>query len=89
MKLLTSCVLVASLLINTSLAANHAAIHAFKRVDKVKARLAQQNAERAANHPKPEVSTKQTVSPYLNAVSQKFVVNGAAIPEVDFDIGVW
>lgn len=36
------------------------------------------------NSPKPE---KHASSPFLNAKSRKFVVNGTAVPEIDFDIG--
>ena len=30
---------------------------------------------------------KRATSPFLNRASEKFVVNGTAIPDVDFDIG--
>lgn len=69
------------------LAYNHQAINAFKRVDKVKERLAQKNHERSLGKSEPEIRPRRS-SPFLNSNTTKFVVNGSAIPDVPFDIGV-
>lgn len=57
-------------------------------------------ALRAFNHPRPHAEERRAVphveqpsiekrakSRFLNKKSKKFVVNGTAIPEVDFDVG--
>lgn len=64
----------------------------FKKAEAVKQRFNEKRG--GANHPNlhktkhsPYKRQGSTTSPYLNAKSQKFVVDGTAIPEVPFDIG--
>ena len=65
------------------LAFNHAAINAFQRAERAKP-----FPEKRAPVPlERRESDKKRSSPFLNSVTEKFVVNGSAIPEVDFDIG--
>lgn len=70
------------------LAANHAAINAFKRPAEKRAEILKKHGR--ATHPtlpeKRPLDTRQS-SRFLNNATRKFVVNGAAIPEVDFDVG--
>lgn len=68
------------------LAANNRAIEAFKRPQQVRDRVLGQNGLNPVMPEKRSLDTRAT-SPYLNNVTQKFVVNGSAIPEVNFDIG--
>lgn len=67
---------------------NNAAINAFKRPEQRRAEILESmGAGRQPVLPaKRSLETRQN-SPYLNNVTEKFVVNGSAIPEVDFDIG--
>lgn len=75
-------------LATAALAANNAAINAFKRPIQRKAEILEKHG--LNRHPalpeKKSIAARQT-SPYLNSNTQKFVVNGSAIPEVNFDIG--
>ncbi|GAB7350706.1 hypothetical protein MBLNU459_g1263t1 [Dothideomycetes sp. NU459] len=64
-------------------AANNNAINAFKRSEK-KAPIIERLVEgQAFQHPR----LQKRASPYLNNVTEKFVVNGSAIPDVNFDVG--
>ena len=63
---------------------NRDAIHAFNRPDKFKHHHEKRSAPIPAAESQPLVKRQ---SRFLNAQSEKFVVNGTAIPEVDFDIG--
>ncbi|KAL8961943.1 MAG: hypothetical protein Q9193_001584, partial [Seirophora villosa] len=58
------------------------AINAFKRVEALKP----ERVEREFDLPRCTRLDKRA-SPYLTEATQKFVVNGSAIPDVDFDVG--
>ncbi|KAJ9654601.1 hypothetical protein H2198_006347 [Neophaeococcomyces mojaviensis] len=75
-------------LATAALAVNNAAINAFKRPAQKRAEILEKHGlnSRPALPERRTLETRQA-SPYLNNVTQKFVVNGSAIPEVDFDIG--
>ncbi|KAJ9619817.1 hypothetical protein H2203_008088 [Taxawa tesnikishii (nom. ined.)] len=65
-------------------AANGRAIDAFKRVERVQPIVERTNAF----HPTfQNPRLQKRASPFLNNVTEKFVVNGSAIPDVDFDVG--
>ncbi|EXA29420.1 hypothetical protein FOVG_19087 [Fusarium oxysporum f. sp. pisi HDV247] len=66
-----------------SQAFNQGAINAFNRVHP--RRYDQKRAPAIPEHPVIEKRAKK--SKFLNKHSEKFVVNGSAIPEVDFDVG--
>ena len=79
-----------SLWASSALAYNHAAVNAFKHPQQKRAEILEKHGlssrpvlpeKRAAN-----LEARQA-SPYLNNATEKFVVNGSAIPLVDFDIG--
>ena len=64
----------------------------FRKAEAVKARFLEKqgaNKHPAVSRHKHSAYKRQdnTTSPYLNPNSQKFVVDGTAIPEVNFDIG--
>ncbi|KAF1988798.1 serine carboxypeptidase [Aulographum hederae CBS 113979] len=83
--LLSSFLSVASLLLlfaSETSAANQNAINAFKRANR-----ASPAEKREAKSAPPLRKLEKRSSPYLNNVTEKFVVNGSAIPDVDFDIG--
>ena len=63
---------------------NRGAIQAFNRPDKFKKHLDTRGPPVPAADLKPLVKRQ---SKFLNANTEKFAVNGTAIPEVDFDIG--
>lgn len=75
-------------LATAALAYNKAAIDAFKRPAAKRAEIVEKHG--LASHPalpeKKSLQARQS-SPFLNNATQKFVVDGTAIPEVDFDIG--
>lgn len=73
-----------SVLLCASSAAASGGIDAFKRVDRVlePRAAAQHNAP-----PDSDERLQKRASPYLNDVTQKFVVDGTKIPDVDFDVG--
>lgn len=75
-------------LVSVAFAFNNAAINAFKRPEQKRAEILERMGagQRPALPAKRTLDTRQS-SPYLNNATQKFVVNGSAIPEVDFDIG--
>ncbi|KAF2135504.1 uncharacterized protein K452DRAFT_303502 [Aplosporella prunicola CBS 121167] len=56
----------------------------FERADAVKRAFVE---KRRAGQPFQNQRLQRRASAYLNDKSQKFVVNGSALPEVDFDIG--
>ncbi|KIX07967.1 uncharacterized protein Z518_02621 [Rhinocladiella mackenziei CBS 650.93] len=82
-----------------TLAFNKRAINAFKRPHDVWSQVLHERAPVPPAHqahpiqkerrvPPPKSSRKQKrASPYLNANTEKFVVDGTAIPDVNFDIG--
>ncbi|MCJ1459669.1 hypothetical protein MMC28_010048 [Mycoblastus sanguinarius] len=63
------------------------AINAFKRVDKVLEARAEARQEASAHYHAPHQKRQNTTSPYLNSATEKFVVDGTKIPDVDFDVG--
>lgn len=75
-------------LASATLAFNRAAIDAFRRPAEKHAEILKR--QRLAAHPtlpeKRTVEARQS-SPYLSDTTQKFAVNGSAIPDVPFDIG--
>lgn len=75
-------------LASTGLSYNSAAINAFKRPEQRRSEILESMGAnlRPAPPVKKSLDTRQS-SPFLNNATQKFVVNGSAIPEVDFDIG--
>ncbi|KAL9023132.1 MAG: hypothetical protein Q9196_007372, partial [Gyalolechia fulgens] len=64
------------------LSESKAAINAFKRVDALKPELVEREVD--LSYPR---RLDKRASPYLTEATQKFVVDGTAIPDVDFDIG--
>lgn len=64
-------------------AVNTNAINAFKRHENVAPII----EKRVADQPFHNARLQKRASPYLNNVTEKFVVNGSAIPDVDFDVG--
>lgn len=67
---------------------NEAALNAFRRPEQKRAELAKKHGLNA----RPTLLEKQSLqarqaSQYLNDASKQFVVNGSALPEVNFDIG--
>ncbi|KAK5076238.1 hypothetical protein LTS08_006865 [Lithohypha guttulata] len=75
-------------LASAALAYNKAAVDAFKRPAKKRAEIIKKHGHAA--HPalpqKRSLEARQS-SRFLNNATQKFVVNGSAIPDVNFDIG--
>jgi carboxypeptidase D len=61
---------------------NYDAIHAFKRTEKY---IEKRGPPVPASASQPSLEKRK--SKFLNANTKKFVVNGSAIPEVDFNIG--
>lgn len=64
-------------------AANSNAINAFKRFENIAPVI----EKRSADQPFQNARLQKRASPYLNNVTEKFVVNGSAIPDVNFDVG--
>ncbi|KAL8716944.1 MAG: hypothetical protein Q9225_005770 [Loekoesia sp. 1 TL-2023] len=60
-----------------------AAINAFRRAEALNPGL----VERQLELPKYHRKLDKRASPYLTEATQKFVVDGSAIPDVDFDVG--
>ena len=88
MQLLRSCALLGSL----ALTACAGGEDVFNKAAAVKQRYIEKHG--GVQHPAISKRSKpyhphkrQSTSPYLNPNSQKFVVDGTAIPEVNFDIG--
>lgn len=67
---------------------NEAALNAFRRPEQKRAELAKKYGRNAQpTLPEKRPLQARQAPQYLNSASQKFAVNGSAIPEVDFDIG--
>ncbi|KAF2092037.1 alpha/beta-hydrolase [Saccharata proteae CBS 121410] len=82
--LTTLCSLVLFLLCGTAVdAASEHGFRPFKRLENRQPVLERHNPKQ----PFKNARLQKRASPYLNNVTEKFVVNGSAIPEVDFDIG--
>ncbi|KAL8678973.1 MAG: hypothetical protein Q9186_004694 [Xanthomendoza sp. 1 TL-2023] len=58
------------------------AIDIFKRADVMRPRIVERNLDFAQHR-----TLDKRSSPYLTDATQKFAVNGSAIPDVDFDVG--
>jgi carboxypeptidase D len=64
---------------------NKGAINAFNRVHP--RRYDERRAAAPVVPEQPDLEKRAKKSKFLNKHSEKFVVNGSAIPEVDFDVG--
>ncbi|KAI4100665.1 MAG: hypothetical protein L6R37_005328 [Teloschistes peruensis] len=74
---------IASSLFSGVLSESKAAINAFKRAEKFKPAI----RERELHEFEQPKRLDKRASPYLTEATQKFVVNGSGIPDVDFDVG--
>lgn len=89
MQLIKSLALLGSL----ALTASAGGEDVFKKAEAVKMRFNEKHggskhpAVSKRSSPNPYKRQDNSTSPYLNPNSQKFVVDGTAIPEVNFDIG--
>lgn len=63
---------------------NNGAVNAFKRPEKFRHQHERRNPVVPASQSQPLVKRQ---SKFMNAQTEKFAVNGSAIPEVDFDVG--
>ncbi|KAI4243645.1 MAG: hypothetical protein LQ352_006990, partial [Teloschistes flavicans] len=72
-----------SSLVSGVLSESKAAINAFKRAEKFRPAI----RERELHEFKQPKKLDKRASPYMTEATQKFVVNGSAIPDVDFDVG--
>jgi carboxypeptidase D len=70
-------------LVATAQAFNQNAVRAFNKGERVRQKHAERLATRAPEPPKVE----KRQSKFNTQAAQQFVVNGSAIPDVDFDIG--
>ena len=58
-----------------------------KHANKFHARRSEVQASVSAVQAAERLSTRQNTAQYMNSKTAKYVVNGSALPEVDFDIG--
>ena len=62
-------------------------VKAFKKAERAAAAHHARNEARMLEQPAAPVVERRQSSPYLNDQTRQFVVDGTAIPDVDFDVG--
>lgn len=62
-------------------------VKAFKKAERAAQAHHARNEARMLQQPAAPAAEKRQSSPYLNDQTRQFVVDGTAIPDVDFDVG--